>query len=568
MKKNLFAIAAMMLCMVMLLSSCSLLSGNIQFKKFIDKDYQPDIDASRTTLEKLELGGTVNINEMNARMGNVIILQGKNPTAKHATYTIYNIATNKVIWQGENSVTKFDGGEETVEYTLQKEIVYIDDEAVCLVVVTKQTRTVTSLSKSECDVTVWAEDGTELVTLKDVDKSKTLNSIWTAADLFSIQEKVYRVSKDGSAEFAFDWISSRKKPSSSFKKAGEYYVDFVYHSEEYSVSIYDSSLNTVIAYIPPVYDILTSDSSLFDLPTHTHILSNGNVIVQYVVGQDIMAKKYDFLLLGGKYNLHTVLLEAKTGKIKDLELDYIIQMVMFGAEIEDMGVHKDVENVAIAYPIEDGRINQSGSAAKLLSLKNNGKSAGALEFSIAGVTVQYGITALAHNRWLLNTVNGRSYIVDENGNIVGEDFNVRQRNGDLFLMDNRIYDWNLDVKCDLNDEDIDEIHVMDHSVFFRTKEGAYKLYANGELKTLATEKDGTEGKRWVKYLCSGLYLIMDASDAAGTKYEIYNDTGVLLSTITGVGSTPEFCAKSNDGVILLCAHAKGSATDMVYYRIG
>ncbi len=559
MKKRLIVVTAILLCVVMALSSCSLFTSTIKFKNFIDKDYQPDVDASRTTLEKVDINGKL----FYPATGNIIVLQGLNKTTNQATYTIYNLATNKVIWQGEDSVTKTDEGEETVVYTPQLEKVRIDDKDICLVIVTKESRIRTSYVKDVCDVTVWAEDGTEVVTHKNVDKEKVGESIWTATDLFSILQKVYRVSKDGSVKFAFDWHEARKKPS-SLTKAGEYYVGFSTYSNEYSVSIYDSCLNTVTTYVPPAYD---SGSTLFDLTSHTHVLSNGNVIVQYAVGQDIMAKKYDFLMLGGKYNLHTVLLEAETGKIKELKLDYIIREVTFGAELEDMGVSKEIENVAIAYPVEDGRINQSGSAAKLLSLKNDGKIAGALELPVAGTTAEYGFTAIAHNRWELQALNGRTYIVDENGDILGEDFNVKKRNGDFFLMDNRVYDWNLDVKRDLNNENIDYIYVMNHSVFFKTKEGAYKLYANGELKTLAEADAVAESKRFVKYLCEGAYLIMDANDPSGTKYEIYNDQGVLLHTIVG-GKSPEFCASSNDGVILLCVHVTGSATEMVYYRLG
>lgn len=563
MKKRLLVLTAMMLCLVMALSSCSLFTSTIKFKSFVDKDYQPDVDASRTTVEKLDFNGKL----FYPATGDIIVLQGKNPTTNRTTYTIYNLATNKVIWSGENSLTKTANGNETVEYTPQLKKITIDDKEICLFIVTKETKTVTSFSKTVCDVTVLAEDGTEVVTLKDVDESKTLNSVWTVGDLFSIQEKVYRVSKNGSVAYAFDWNSARQKPTSYLTKAGEYYVDYSRYSNEYSVSIYDNCLNTVLTYTPPMYDVLESDLPLFDLPTHSHVLSNGNVIVQYVVGQDIMAKKYDFLLLGGKYNLHTVLLEAKTGKVKDLKLDYIIREVAFDAAIENMGVSKEVENVAIAYPIEDGRINQSGSAAKLLSVGNDGKIAGALELPVTGMTVEYGITAVAHSRWLINAVNGRSYIVDENGNVIGEDFNVADRNGDFFLMDNRIYDWNLNLKCDLKDENIEEIHVMEHSVFFKTKEGAYKLFANGELKTIADENAASKGKRMVKYLCQGAYMIIDANDSAGTKYEIYNDMGVLLDTIVG-NKTPEFCAMTEDGAILLCAYVTDSATDIVYYRIG
>lgn len=570
MKKKLLVLTAMMLCVVMALSSCSLFTTTVKFKNFVDKDYTPDVNASRTTVNKVDISGKLNEDAGGDKLGNVIVLQGTNKTTNRTTHTIYNVATNKVIWSGENSVTKLADGEETVNYTLQKKTVYLDaavDEITCVVIVIKEIRTVTSFSKTVYDITVWAEDGTEIVTLKDVDENKALESIWTAADLFSIQEKVYRLSKEGGAEFAFDWSSARQNPTGYLTKAGDYYVDYTRYNYEYSVSIYDNCLNTILTYAPPVYDVIDAEIPLFDLRNSSHILSNGNVIVQYVVGQDIMAKKYDFMLLGGKYNLHTVLLDVKTGKVKELKLDYIIGEVMFGEATEDMGVSQEVENVAFGYMIEDGRINQSVAATKLLSVRNDGKIEGALELPMTGTTMENGITAVAHNRWLINTINGRSYIVDENGDVIGEDFDVDQRNGDLFLMDNRIYDWNLDVICDLSKENIEEIYVMDHGVFFKTRAGAYKLFANGELKTIADEDAAADEKRIVKYLCQGAYMVMDASDAAGTKYEIYNDLGVLLDTIVG-GSTPEVFKTTYNGAILLRTRVTSFNTEIKYYHIG
>lgn len=570
MKKRLLVLTAMMLCVVMALSSCSLFTSTVKFKNFVDKDYTPDVNASRTTVNTVDISGKINEDAGGDKLGNVIVLQGTNKTTNRTTHTIYNVATNKVIWQGENSVTKLADGEETVNYTLQKKTVYLDaavDEITCVVIVIKEIRTVTSFSKTVYDITVWAEDGTEIVTLKDVDENKALDSIWTAADLFSIQEKVYRLSKEGGAEFAFSWSSARQHPTGYLTKAGDYYVDYTRYNYEYSVSIYDNCLNTLLTYAPPVYDVIDAEIPLFDLRNSSHILSNGNVIVQYVVGQDIMAKKYDFMLLGGKYNLHTVLLDVKTGKVKELKLDYILEEVMFGEATEDMGVSQEVENVALGYIIEDGRINQSSAAAKLLSVRNDGKIEGALELPMTGTIVENGITAVAHNRWLINTINGRSYIVDENGDVIGEDFDVVQRNGDLFLMDNRIYDWNLDVICDLSKEDIEEIYVMDHGVFFKTRAGAYKLFANGELKTIADEDAAADEKRIVKYLCQGAYMVMDASDAAGTKYEIYNDLGVLLDTIVG-GSTPEVFKTTSNGAILLRTRVTTFNPEIKYYHIG
>ena len=156
-------------------------------------------------------------------------------------------------------------------------------------------------------------------------------------------------------------------------------------------------------------------------------------------------------------------------------------------------------------------------------------------------------------RWVIESVNGRTYLVNENGDVIGEDFDVSNRNGDLFLMGNRIYNWDMDVICDLTGENIESIYVMNHGVFFKTKEGAYKLFANGELKTIADEDAASDSKRMVRYLCSGAYLIIDASDPAGTKYEIYNDVGVLLDTVV-LSGTPEVFKTTYNGAILLRSH--------------
>jgi hypothetical protein len=62
-------------------------------------------------------------------------------------------------------------------------------------------------------------------------------------------------------------------------------------------------------------------------------------------------------------------------------------------------------------------------------------------------------------------------------------------------------------------------------------------------------------------------MVIDASDAAGTKYEIYNDLGVLLDTIVG-GSTPEFFKTTDNGAILLRTRVTSVNPEIKYYHIG
>ncbi len=566
MKKRLLTLATMMLCVVMMFSSCALFTPTVRFKNFVDSNFEPDIDPTPTSFKKLDVKGNLDSNAPYYLTGNLLVMSDTNKTTQQKVTTVYNFETDKTIWSGENSLTKVTGGNTRIEYVVTKRVVIIDDTVVSLALIEKRTTTNNGVGKKTetvYDITVLTESGAEVVALKDVDKASVDKSIWVAADLFCIQQKVYRIGKDGSAIFAFDWSNARKEPSSLLEKAGDYYVDSYYENE--SIFIYDDCLNLTATYIAPVYSFGVTDNALGEVIFNANALSNGNVLVQYLVRQDAMAQKYSFLLEGEKFNIYSVLVEAKSGKTKKLDLNYLIAWVDYGSNVEYMGVGEKVDNVAVGYLIENQRINRNEIAAKVLSVKNNGHIAGVLDVSVPGAVLDYGFEVVAHNRWEVETADGRKFIVDQTGEIVGEDFNVDQRNAELFITNKRIYSWDFEMKYDLTKEKATDVHVMNHSVLFKTEKGEVKLYVGGEVKTLISEAEAKDGSRFFCELSNGVYLITDVSGLK-TKYEIYNDLGVLLDTITDDVSIPTVQEISENGVILLSAKPKDNSAT-VYYRI-
>ncbi len=565
MKKRLLVLTAMMLCIVMTLSSCALFTPTVRFKNFVQKDTESEITPTLTTVNKLDLKGVVNTDSVGLiYTEDLVLLVDTNKSNGLKTNTVYNLATNKTICERTDSLNQSGNSTIKIEHSITMETLHVDGEAVTMVIIEKKTTTTTGKETDVVyDVTVLTEKGEEVVTFEDVNKTALEESIWSAADLFSIQYKVYRVREDGSASFAFNWSDLRQEPSVLLEKAGDYYVD--YDLEKEAVFVYDSDLEMTATYVAPTYGGEDYIEDLGEVIFNANVLSNGNVLIQYIVRQDIMAQRYTFLMLGQKYNLYSVLLQAKNGKARKLNLNYLIEWVEYGIDAEYRGVSEKVENIAIGYAIEDQRINHNATAAKVLSLTNGGFISGVLDAPVLGATLEGGFCMVAKNRWEFSTIDGRVFMVDEEGVVLGENFHVDDSNADLFVSNKRLYDWDLNLKADLQQDATELIFVMDHGVLYETQKGEWKLYYNGTTQTIINESQAKEGKRTFQFLDRGAFMIVDETKT-DPKYEIYNSMGALLGTITDNVSIPKRKIAEN-GAILLWAKAKDSSA-VYYYRIG
>lgn len=551
MKKRLLVLSAMLLCVVMMFSSCALFTPKIKFENFIQPGYAPETSPTLNQLNKLSVKGTNKTSEsyINGEYyynSDLAVLVDTNATTGLNTTVVYNIATNETLLTRTDTKSESGSSIVNVRYTigLRKLNLYAVDETVTLVFVSKSTVTSTETSvDSVYETTVLTDKGMELASLSNVNRTEVNADVWTAGDLFCVGGKVYRVSEDGSVNFAFEWSDLKDMPG-NLEKAGEYYVN--YDSEV--VNIYDGNLNVKASYAVPVYGYEDDDFGYF---RQAHALSNGNVLVQYMVRQDALAKKYTLIMNGEKYNLYSVLVQSKNGTTKELNLDYVIGYVGFGSDLE--GFSKKIENLATAYPIEDKHIDMNPAAVQIVSMTNNGKIDGIVEKPVADAYMSDGFGAIARNRWEVGTTDGRTLVLNEKGEVVGESSNVDYYTDSVLVANKKIYDFDLNLLVDLQNYDATNIQTFNNGVLFKTNKNEVKMYINNEVKTLISESEAKDGNRTFTKLSSGVYMITDTDSNNKVKYEIYNEFGTRLGTITDNVYGVSVVGVTQDGAVLLSA---------------
>lgn len=544
MKKRLFALATLMLCVVMMLSSCSLFTAKLKFKKVTQKDAAPETKDILTSATKVDIDGDFR-SEHDYPSNKLVVFSGYDSSSGSRTTTVYNLEKGQIVWSGKDT--------KDVKYTVSLKNATVDSEQISILFVYKKG------TESTYKVTVFSENGTEIVALNNVNKTMFDENAWVASDILCVQDKIYRISADGNASEVGNWSGLKRAPS-SLQKAGDYYVDVP--SSSYPIIIYDSSLNVTATYNVPMYDSSSSVSHYSANP-----LSNGNVIVQYTVRQDDMAKKYDLLMNGTKYDFYTELIEAKTGKVKELNLDYLFMSsnsVVYGDALEDIGASKKIDNLIPAYPIKDKQVDRNNNSAKVLSVTNKGRVAGVLEAPTPDTFLANGVELIAQNRWKVSAFGGRSLLLNEKGNVIGEISDLDYVRDDFFVKDNRVYDWDLNLKIDLNAENAEDVMILNHGILFKNGDGENMLYTNGSVQTLIGKDNNG---RSISYFSAGAYMVTVMSGSL--KYEIYNDQGTLLTTITDPLNAPYVAKVTPDGVILIgVSVSDNSDQKLEYYRVG
>ena len=549
MKKKLLVLVAMLLCVVTILASCA---SSMKLEKVVGDGTYNDENPALTTATKLDVKGEVDDTE-----GDLAIFVDTDDDGLK-TYTVYNLATGATVY------TAADAGKPLVDenYSLVRYQIQANEAwGTTLIVSIKATTTVTFTegdmdSDTVMDCKLMTATGTEIVTLTDVDETQMAGG-WFELDLFCIDGKVYRIADDGSVAHAFDWSDLRGEPDIG-AKVGDFYFGEGYGD---SVAVYDASLNLVATYAVPSY----ADSPDF------YLLSNGNVLIQYTVVQDIMAEDYDYIDGMTKYNLYSFLLNAEKGKVKELNLDYVVlDSICKEPGDDEWYFGEKVENLAWVAYIEDERIDESEHAVKMVVLGNDGKIDGVVDELIPDMACEIP-ELVATNRWIVSNKAGQAFLLNEKGDVLGEVSGVNWSNmtPDFFLLNSKIYDWDLNVKLDLAEQKCEDYKLLDHGVLFYTEDEETKIYANGEVKTIIDKTTAEAGNHEVEFLdnCDALFVVIDTATEGTVKVNVYNSVGTLLTTVENVAFTPysiEMVADNSNALLIYGINTEG---DTVYYRV-
>ena len=180
------------------------------------------------------------------------------------------------------------------------------------------------------------------------------------------------------------------------------------------INLYNKNFERIYSYTLP------SEAKLIS----RNMFNNGNVILQYGQPLDADAEKYDFSEtdeINGvveKFELHSILINAKNKSEKEIKLDYIIEQVTSGAEQGDEKIYSDgVENIAYVYPLGDGIIDYSEKSADVVLMNNKGK----IEKSLKIVEEQRAALpmSLGNDVYMVSMFYGYA-LIDIDGNVLNK----------------------------------------------------------------------------------------------------------------------------------------------------
>lgn len=598
MKKKLLVLVAMLLCVVTVLASCA---SSMKFEKVVGDGAYNDENPTLTTAAKVDVKGTRYDAE-----GDLIVFKDTAEETGLNTWTVYNLATGASVWTATE--TKSEAGATTTR--VRYSVVLYTYEDVSWFKVTTTTTATTVVENAADDVDV--DKAYSLRDAKGAEFATSTNkgsSVVTLLDLIRFDGKVYRIAKDATIAYAFDYSDVAALPAVQ-TKVGDYY----YAMGEGFAAVYDSSLNLVVYHTP---------HSETDGDVMYHVLNNGNVLLQYTLEESDYTEDYDLKMDGGYVTVYSYLLNVETGKVSELNLDYLVWNVVARQSDDDQWIYNEkVENLAVVVYFEDERVDYSTTARKLVSLSNKGKIKG--EVNLIDNQAPVAPELVANNRWIVSDLAGNKFLLNEEGDVMANVTAMKDYNASYIMLNGKIYDWDLNVKYDMVNNDVTLLDTLEHGVLMTNDDGETLLYVNGEVKTLINKDN--KGKQEVEMLVVGteevwteidhdeywdlqhdgdpdtvvreryiqnrgyvyerydgldeiysdaIFAIVKVADDGKVTYDICNDAGAVVTTINGtdidlttiayVGTADSTNAMMIKGTSI---PAEGETAKTVYYRIG
>lgn len=559
MKKNILVLLALLLCMCTLMVSC-MESGEIKFKDLVEADsYTSDLK-TYTSATKLSVEG-----ECIDHAGDLASFV-KTGTTGLATYSVYNLATGAVVYTAEAAeMTVADGitvksYEITLRETNKVSWFFVRENTVT----TKSDELGTVIASAV--VTLYRADGTviadasaknisdfdiDIPTIKPHFGTSVTNDIEeprAMEDLIFFDSVFYRVSTDGKIEKLLEYNSLRACPYIIFSNENYYYGGY----DDECLWVFDKELNPLSSYCPPDY-AMGSDASFA-------ILDNGNIFVQYIIACNDNSDDYTFYdEEGDKFLVSSLIVDAKTGDKKEVELDFVVEEIYFMDEEFPFG--DKVKNFAEIYYIENERVDYSDFACVYASLDNNAQVDKVINGYVPGKISDMDM--VANNRWIIGNTGGQVFLLNEKGDILGEISNA-DITGDMYLVnDGKVYNWDLGLVVDLEEKNAVEYRITNSLIMYETVDGEIKAFVDGAEKTIVAKGE----KKTLDYIYDVGFVLVD--EEKPSEILIYNDKAELIYTASDCvyDGDSYIAARNNDTAILAVRSEKTDGTPEIIYLI-
>ena len=507
MRKKILVLVLLLLCVGALITLVIIRSGTplVDFWSVAGPLSQDKTEI--VTAKKLEgVGG-----ECTDRKGVLALYEETNAAGKKVQKVVH-LLRGEVIAEVENT--------DAVAYTVT---LYSALEDAAWYAVTEQ-----SLSENPVyGVSLFDAAGKLFAEKKEIGASSAIESLYSPVlDLVRFERDVFRINDDGNAKQAFSLSTFAELPVFDQKVAGYYY-----HTASDSLGvdcwyIYDSS-----AMLTAIYRVPTEAQD-----ARSFILSDGTLFTQYVTVEDASATAYTYMTAGVKYKLHHELLSARTGEKNVLKEPnfYITKdgILSDDSELRAQGLNASMENLAFGYSIEEQILDMNAHTLRAALFSNRGKIT-----SFVGdiIPAMYGggILGVAKNRWIARNLADEYFLLNEWGSVIGRFPSLASVEtslaSKLFVHENKIYDWDLSLLYDMEENGVTSFELVGSSVLMRKAEGEVLLYDGAKRTVIALANAGEEKKISIPRDSS---LILAEQLVEGTKqFSVYNESGALLATL-------------------------------------
>ena len=207
-----------------------------------------------------------------------------------------------------------------------------------------------------------------------------------------------------------------------------------------------------------------------------NMLSNGNVLVQYLRPLDNLAEKYDIYEMDAdtgevkKYDIFTYILNPTNESESKIDLQYKVEDITTRQELfrasDDNGMYNDeIDNIAYIYPIKNNQIDASEQSADIVLMSNKGK----VQKSLKIVDDQRAAlpTCVGKNIYVVPTAFGTA-LVDIDGNLLNQINNININvSGNNIVSEGSIYTLNMEEVYLLSDNHSSVITTLGGTIFIK-----------------------------------------------------------------------------------------------------
>ena len=381
-------------------------------------------------------------------------------------------------------------------------------------------------------------------------------SVSTNLDLIKADDKIFSIDESGKIS------SVTESKGSIFSSITDYSNGYYYNMSDSQKKIYDNNLN--------LYGFI-------DLPSYAEnveqfILENGNVLIQYKINADKFGTKYDIYdtETESKFDVVTILYNVEKNTVKEVEFDYEIYNVITKSDLfaKSDVYDGDIENIAVAFKIEDKLVNRNSSNVSLLRLSNNLNAKLLKKAFPTQDTANFD--AIAPETFMATNIAGQKVILDKDLEVTSIIDNYLTHNHKYIIANGNLYNLAGAEIYNYADQNFSVVKVFETSVLFKKTTEAenaetiitWFLYYGGKAEKIAS----TDKREQVTTTPFG--YIVSKTDKAGTstEYTLYSEIGKELKEFDYPISIVS--SKTDKGYVVYTSKTNSSnETEYTYYLV-